>query len=156
MFKTIVLGLDGSPDSERAVPYAVDLAGDSGRIVAVYVREIVFSRAGAHTAVPNEDEVESAVSKHVDDLAAKGVKIELKMATSVAGGPGQALADAAQVEHADVIVVGTRGYSQIAGLLVGSVTQRLLHIAHCPVLAVPRSAAASATDTQSESAAAAT
>jgi nucleotide-binding universal stress UspA family protein len=153
MFKTIVLGLDGSPDAERAIPYAVDLAGDGGRIVAVYVREIVFSRAGAHTAVPNEDEVESAVSKRVDDLAAKGVKIELKIATSVAGGPGQALADAAEVEHADVIVVGTRGLSQIAGLLVGSVTQRLLHVATCAVLAVPRSAVVSASDPQAESAA---
>jgi nucleotide-binding universal stress UspA family protein len=36
-----------------------------------------------------------------------------------------------------VIVVGTRGRTPLAGLVLGGVTQRLLHIAPCPVLAVP-------------------
>ena len=47
------------------------------------------------------------------------------------------IADAAKENEADVIVVGSRGYGRIAGVLLGSVTQRLLHVAPCPVLAVP-------------------
>lgn len=48
--------------------------------------------------------------------------------------PGDPLAKS---ESADVIVVGTRGHTALVGLLLGSVTQRLLLIAPCPVLAVP-------------------
>jgi nucleotide-binding universal stress UspA family protein len=47
------------------------------------------------------------------------------------------IADLAREIDADAIVVGTRGHSPVAGLLLGSVTQRLLHIAPCPVVAVP-------------------
>ena len=48
-----------------------------------------------------------------------------------------AIADIAIREQADLIVVGTRGHTPLGGLLLGSVTQRPLHIAACPVLAVP-------------------
>ena len=47
------------------------------------------------------------------------------------------IADVARGFGADVVVVGTRGHTAIGGLLLGSVTQRLLHIATCPVLAIP-------------------
>jgi nucleotide-binding universal stress UspA family protein len=53
------------------------------------------------------------------------------------GKPAEVLARLAQSKDADLIVVGTRGHSSVVGLLLGSVTQRLLHIASVPVLAVP-------------------
>jgi nucleotide-binding universal stress UspA family protein len=43
---------------------------------------------------------------------------------------------------ADLIVIGPRGHSALVGVVIGSVTQRLLHLAHCPVLAIPPSATA--------------
>jgi nucleotide-binding universal stress UspA family protein len=59
------------------------------------------------------------------------------MAKTSVGAAGHVIADLARERQADVIVVGTRGHTALGGLLLGSVTQRLLHIAPCPVLAVP-------------------
>jgi nucleotide-binding universal stress UspA family protein len=58
------------------------------------------------------------------------------------GGPAHVIADAAAKESADVIVTGTRGHTALAGVFLGSVAQRLLHLAGCPVLVVPDAASA--------------
>ena len=137
MFKTIVLGMDGSSDSARALPYALELAGDDGRIVAVHVREMLMGRGGGQPLDANEDEIADGIRGRVEELNSGGSHVELQVASAVAGGPAHVLADVAHKEHADLIVVGTRGHGTVAGLLIGSVTQRLLHIARCPVLAVP-------------------
>jgi nucleotide-binding universal stress UspA family protein len=137
MSKTVVLGLDGSADSVRAIPYATELAGDGGRIIVVHVREILLGRAGGQPVAVNEDEIEAEVRRQAEDIGAAGPSTEVKVATSTAGNPAHVLADIARDHDADLIVVGTRGHSQIAGLILGSVTNRLLHITPCPVLAVP-------------------
>ena len=75
-----------------------------------------------------------------DELAKAGNGGELQLvATTAAGGPAHDIANIARDNGADLIVVGTRGMGVIAGLLLGSVTQRLLQIAPCPVLSVPAS-----------------
>lgn len=57
--------------------------------------------------------------------------------TGPASGAAHMIVDVAREVDADLIVVGTRGHTPIVELLLGSVTQRLLHIATCPVLTVP-------------------
>lgn len=140
MSKTVVLGLDGSQDSVRAIPYAVEQAGDGGKIVVVHVRELLVGRAGGMPLVVNEDEIEAGVRRQIEDLKSAGVATELKVISAVAGGPAHVIADVAREEDADVIVIGTRGHRQIASLIIGSVTHKLLHMTPCPVLAVPPAA----------------
>jgi nucleotide-binding universal stress UspA family protein len=147
MSKIVVMGLDGSQDSMRAIPYAVEQAGDGGKIVVVHVRELLVGRAGGLPLAPNEDEIEADVRRQVDGLKSTGIATELKVISAVAGGPAHVIADVAREAHADVIVVGTRGHRQISSLIIGSVTHKLLHMTPCAVLAVPP--AAGAADSQS-------
>jgi nucleotide-binding universal stress UspA family protein len=138
MFNTILLALDGSEASERAIPLAEDLAKQSGgRIIVGHVRELTVGRGGGQTLHANEDELEAAIRATAAKLAESGIETSVELATSGTGGPAHALAEMAEREHADLIVAGTRGHSPVAGLLLGSVTQRLLHIAPCPVLVMP-------------------
>jgi nucleotide-binding universal stress UspA family protein len=137
MFDTVVLALDGSPESLAAASYARELVGEHGAIRAVHVREIMLGRGGGQPANANEDEIVADVRRTVEELKAGGADISLEVATAASGGPAQVIAEIARRSSADVIVMGTRGRGQVAGLLLGSVTQRLLHLAHCPVFAVP-------------------
>ena len=138
MFNTILLALDGSEAAERAIPLAEELARhDGGRIVVGHVRELMTGRAGGLTVNADEDELEVTIRDTATKLAESGIPTSVEVATSAMGGPAHALAEIAVREHADVIVTGTRGHSPVAGLLLGSVTQRLLHVAPCPVLVMP-------------------
>jgi nucleotide-binding universal stress UspA family protein len=154
MFGTIVLAVDGSRPSDNAVDYAGRLAKESGgRIVAVHVKEIMAGRAAGPVHV-DEEELLQKVRGQIKQLNDDGIKTELQVTSTMTGGPAHVIADAAAKESADVIVTGTRGHTALAGVFLGSVAQRLLHLAGCPVLVVPDSAAgAKTTDAAQETAA---
>ena len=139
MFKSIVLALDGSETAKRGIPIAVELAKEGkGKIVIAHVEERMATKGRAPLEV-DEDEIQAELRAMVKDFAAEGIEASLEMGDVMAGGAGtaHAIADIAERSKADLIVTGTRGHSPVAGLLVGSVTQRLLHIAKQPILVVP-------------------
>jgi nucleotide-binding universal stress UspA family protein len=141
VFETIVLALDGSDGSRQAVPVAVELARRCGaRIVIAYVEERLVAKSGASPVYADEEEVRAEIQRQADELSGQGLDVAVESSVVVLGGPGHAIADIAEAAGADLIVVGTRGRSAVAGVLLGSVTQRLLHIAQRPVLAVPSAA----------------
>jgi nucleotide-binding universal stress UspA family protein len=141
MFKTIVLGLDGSVFADHAIPVARGLALEDGaRLEVVHVREIIAPGKGAigpPTRRVNEDEIEAKVRQQVDELRAAGIETRLHHITDLALTPAQHIAEVADETGADLIMVGTRGQGLVVGLILGSVTHRLLQIAPCSVLAVP-------------------
>ena len=139
MFKSIVLALDGSETAKRGIPIAVELAkAGKAKIVIAHVEERMATkgRAPLHT---NEEEIQTDLEALVKDLEADGIDATIEMGDVMAGGSrvAHAIADIAEKANGDLIVTGTRGHSPIEGLLVGSVTQRLLHIAKQPMLVVP-------------------
>jgi nucleotide-binding universal stress UspA family protein len=140
MFKKIVWATDGSAAADQALPLAKDLAQQGeGELRVVHCEEVMLPArgGGAFPVYASEDELRAKIERQVAELSADGLKASLKTTRAPVGGAAHTIAEAAEEQEADLIVVGTRGHTPLGGLLLGSVTQRLLHIAPCPVLAVP-------------------
>ncbi|HEV7753567.1 MAG TPA: universal stress protein [Baekduia sp.] len=139
MFKVIVVGHDGSDGARRALALAVDLAraGSGVRIVIAYVEQEVVGKGGASPVPIAAEEIENDLRRDADELSGQGLDVTVHVHRAVLGGPAPAILHIAHEAGADLIVVGTRGRSVLAGLLVGNVAQRLLHVSDLPVLVVP-------------------
>jgi nucleotide-binding universal stress UspA family protein len=137
MFNTIALALDGSEGSKRAVSVATELAQEGGgRIVVAHVEQDVAGKGGAPIPA-TEDEIQAGIRKLADELSSKGIETTVQMRNVMVGGPAPAIEEIADKADADLIVVGTHGHSAAAGVILGSVTQRLLHVSRRPILAIP-------------------
>ncbi len=138
MFKTIVVGDDGSDYGERATAQARRLAAESGgRLVLVHVTEMVGGKGGTYPAAVDEPEIRERLRERIRDMQREGTDAIFVGRTVQLGGPAHEIVDVARAEDADLIVVGSRGHSVVRSLVLGSVPLRLLHIAPCPVLVIP-------------------
>jgi nucleotide-binding universal stress UspA family protein len=140
MIERIVLALDGSAESEHALPVAQELATALGAAVTiVHVREMMLAPVvGGVTRRIDEAQVEEAVRADLAKLTDAGIDADLRIvASTYSGGPAHEIAELARELDAGLIVAGARGHGVIAGLLVGSVAHRLPYVASCPVLTVP-------------------
>ena len=137
MFKTIVVAMDGSEGSKLASSVAAELAKSEGaKLVIAHVAEHSIGKGGGDLRA-DEEGLKDEIQQHADELSSGGLEVSLEVRDEIVGSPAHVIADVAEQAGADLIVAGTRGHSPFGGLLLGSVTQRLLHIAKCPVLAVP-------------------
>ncbi|WP_192827612.1 universal stress protein [Mycolicibacterium aromaticivorans] len=136
---TIVVGIDGSPASVKALRWAVEEARLRGATVrAVYAWSFPFrdgeiahlAAEAAHDALQQEAE-QSAQNAVRQALGADADAIECVVTED---SPAQALTQAAR--DADLLVVGSRGRGGFAGLLLGSVSSQCAQHAPCPVVIV--------------------
>lgn len=139
MFKRIVWATDGSETADRALAVAKSLASEEGATLTIVhvVQRIASGRGKGLTWYADEEQVVARVKKLATELSDEGLSTSVKIVDDRGIQPAHDIADAAREAGADLIVMGTRGHTAIGGLLLGSVTQRLLHVAPCPVLAVP-------------------
>jgi nucleotide-binding universal stress UspA family protein len=132
MFEKILLAVDGSEHSQKAVEVAADIATKyDGQVHAIHVHEVGFV-----APVETNTEAQSLVDDVVQDLLAAGVKAGGDAVSARTGSVAPTILDAAQTLGSDLIVMGTRGLSDFSGLLVGSIAHKVLHHAACPVLVV--------------------
>ncbi|MDX6586831.1 MAG: hypothetical protein QOI31_1304 [Solirubrobacterales bacterium] len=140
MFKKILVAQDGSDGSARVLPLAIAMAEDAGaEIVIAHVDERTTGKGGGSLNAL-DGELQEQLKARASELTANGTATTFESGTIMVGGPAHVLAEIADSVGADLIVAGTRGHSPLSGLMLGSVAQRLLHVAHQPVLLVPESA----------------
>jgi nucleotide-binding universal stress UspA family protein len=143
MYKTIIWGTDGSSEADRALPTVIDLATRPGaKLTVVHVDEHFYGgRSSGNSVFADEPDLREKIQKQVDDFRKAGIDTDFQVLAKTDGEPADAIAEIAGTIHADVIVVATRGHGRLAGALLGSVAQRLLHVAPCPVLVITPHAA---------------
>lgn len=133
----IVVGVDGSAPSLRALRWALGQAAVTGAVVeAVHAWEVPPSFGMPPAVLPGEDlaaaaeqELATAINRASSE---KGqVPVERRV---VRGHPAAVLL--AQAENADLLVVGSHGHGGFVGALIGSVSQHCVQHATCPVVVV--------------------
>jgi nucleotide-binding universal stress UspA family protein len=134
VFQKVLLAVDGSEYSAKAVPVAADIAKKSdGEVVVFHVREYQIGRGGAY---PMEDglHAQELVDRVTAELTAEGVKARGAVEPHIVGQAAKAILAEVEAEGADAIVMGSRGRSDLAGLLLGSVAHKVIQLSHCPVV----------------------
>ena len=136
--RCVIAGFDGSAASRAAVSLAVRKAWPDGRVVVVHAFR---QPSGSYDGIGYQKRLDAALGDAHALLAGLEEQVpglsSLDWGTELlAGPPAAALADVAEAEGADEIVVGTRGFGRGRALL-GSVAHDLIHYAPCPVTVIP-------------------
>ena len=141
MFHRVLVATGGSPWSDNAVKYAIDLARDYGLelvILHVLTETPPYFIAEAGTSLDSLIEGSEEAGRHIIDEAADwaaevGIQYETEL---VWGRVAEVICRVAQERDCDLIVVGSRGLTGFKRLMLGSISNAVAAKAPCPVLVV--------------------
>jgi len=134
----ILLPVDGSECSLKATDYALDFVKSmGGDIILMYSHKPFPSFLGE----PYFQEVHDKIMNHAREMmepfkekfAAAQIPVDERI---LEGAPGENICRGAKIEKCDLIIMGSRGFTDLKGLFLGSVTHRVLHGAPCPVTVI--------------------
>ena len=136
----ILLPVDGSENSNRAVHRAIELAKDTGaKLLLVTAFPPIVSGNVRSFFSPDEiqgyyqEEGQKALAPAKALLEAEGIQYESEV---LVGQIAQCIADYAKKNQVDTVIMGTRGLGSVTGMLLGSVTTKVLNLVDVPVLLV--------------------
>jgi len=140
---TIVVGVDGSSHSTRALEWALKEGALQHAVVIVFTVHSVAASpwTGNPTILAGEHEDLVKIREAAEELAEKAAAQlgdshpAAVTVCAMSGYPAEELIDASR--DADLVVVGSRGAGGFAHLMAGSVSSQVVQHAHCPVVVVP-------------------
>lgn len=136
VIKQILVPIDFSKDAMAALAYARGLARPLGaELLLLHVVEPIHFI----TVADVYDEQRRTTDAHLSRIGADLHKHGQRYRILVKGGvPSQVIAECAKIDGADLIVMGTHGRTGLAHMLIGSVAEKVVRLATCPVLTVRR------------------
>jgi nucleotide-binding universal stress UspA family protein len=144
MFRSIVVGTDGSDTATQAVRQATDLAGAIGaRLELVSAYAPVSQQRLSEERRQAPEDLQWAISPREDvdatleaaAVIARGANVEVTLYPRQ-GDPADAILDVAEEQEADLIIVGNKGMTGAKRFLLGSVPNKVSHHAPCSVLII--------------------
>jgi len=136
MYDRLLVAVDDSEVSGRVIAAAKDMASLSkGKVWVLHVREREFGRLGLTPSEPDE-EVQQAVREGVDALIQAGIDAQGEVREAVFGQAAREIVNDAKKHDVGVIIMGSRGRSDLAGLMLGSTAHKVIHLTDRPVLVV--------------------
>jgi nucleotide-binding universal stress UspA family protein len=150
MFKKVLVAVDGSTHSKRAVAYGAKIAAQNDAEIILFH---VMSHLGSDRVPSDLEELEhvehirvteadllrsvaNAVVNEARDLASTqgATKVESVIQD---GNPAERIIDYSKAHEVDLIVLGQRGLGSFTGMLLGSVSQKVIHATPCACLLSP-------------------
>lgn len=136
MYERLLVAVDHSEVSPRVIAAARDLASLSkGKVWVLHVREREFGRLGLTPSEPDE-EAQQAVRDGVEALIQAGVDAQGEVREAVYGHAAGEIVNNAREHDAGVIIMGSRGRSDLAGLVLGSTAHKVIHLSDRPVMVI--------------------
>jgi nucleotide-binding universal stress UspA family protein len=136
MVSKVLVAIDGSRHSSKTIAFAAELGSSlEAEFVVLHVREWILGPNG-----PLDEGREPAsrlVADAVAELSAKGVRARGMLKGAHSGHTAQVIAEMAAVEDIDLIIVGSHGKTNLPGILLWAVPQRLRKLSEVPIVIVP-------------------
>ncbi len=143
MSRTILLAVDGSESSEEAITYVQNASNPERHeiiITTIISEPPAYLEEEEGLSKSRAEEYSEASRDYVEDVQSKLESEGFTCSVRVRNGhPGEEICNLADEERVDEIAMGRRGLGAVDELLLGSVSQFVLHRAPCPVILVPGS-----------------
>jgi nucleotide-binding universal stress UspA family protein len=132
--RNVIVPVDFSPESMNAIEVGLALVDQPSHLHVIHVViDITPLEAGEVWGVIDPqarlEQTEKLLREKLADKKYAGVQI-----TVLLGEPAHAIANYAQEKHAELVVIPSHGRTGLTRLLIGSVAERVVRLAHCPVL----------------------